>query len=272
MLSQIGKLLVRFYYYVFDRLIFYPMLYLMRKQCTLTFLNLGYKPKKEELKLDLVENNIQTDAALKAHVYLYEQTLSACPQYPLLTGMNILEVSCGHGGGLRWIMKTHPEITSAIGIDLYVDEALQRQLKIGDAHNMPFKDDTFDLLINVESSHLYRNIKQFFMECSRVLRPNKYLCWTDLRYREKINNVLEVASSSGFQLINITDITREVLNGIELTAAEYDEQLDQAPRILRLFRNSIRSTYCAPGTDAYLRLATRQKVYATACWRCIKNK
>lgn len=75
------------------------------------------------------------------------------------------------------------------------------------------------------------------------------------------------AQRSNLQLIRIEDITEQVLQGIESTAARYDVMLQNAPYLIRLFQNSIRTTYCAPGTRSYERFLKREKMYVCACWQ-----
>merc|ERR1719460_1375102 len=42
----------------------------------------------------------------------------------------------------------------------------------GDAENLPFPDASFDIVVNVESSHTYPHFDRFVAEVRRVLRPN----------------------------------------------------------------------------------------------------
>lgn len=79
------------------------------------------------------------------------------------------------------------------------------------------------------------------------------------------------AQKSGLHLIRIDDITEQVLQGIGSTAARYDTLLQNAPFFIRLFQNSIRTTYCAPGTRSYERLLKREKKYVCACWQNYKG-
>lgn len=74
------------------------------------------------------------------------------------------------------------------------------------------------------------------------------------------------AMQAGLTLLKFEDITERVLLGILKTSARYDAMLDKAPFFIKLFRKTIRATYCAPGTEGYARLTRRQKIYACACW------
>lgn len=45
------------------------------------------------------------DEVHKPHIYLYEKTLSLCPEYMSLRGKRLLEIGCGHGGGILWLLR-----------------------------------------------------------------------------------------------------------------------------------------------------------------------
>jgi SAM-dependent methyltransferase len=50
----------------------------------------------------------------------------------------------------------------------------------GDAEDLPFSDNEFDIVINVESSHNYPNLRRFFEEVARVLRPGGFFSHADV--------------------------------------------------------------------------------------------
>jgi ubiquinone/menaquinone biosynthesis C-methylase UbiE len=47
--------------------------------------------------------------------------------------------------------------------------------------DMPFGPDSFDVVLNVESCHAYRDQAQFLREVARVLRPGGKLHLVDVR-------------------------------------------------------------------------------------------
>ncbi|QDU31359.1 Phthiotriol/phenolphthiotriol dimycocerosates methyltransferase [Anatilimnocola aggregata] len=51
---------------------------------------------------------------------------------------------------------------------------------VGDAENLPFEDDTFDAVVNVESSHCYRSDPAFLAQVRRVLRTGGHVLFADL--------------------------------------------------------------------------------------------
>ena len=54
----------------------------------------------------------------------------------------------------------------------------------GDAEDLPFADQSFDAVINVESSHCYPRFPRFLAEVARVLRPGGHFLYADLRPRK----------------------------------------------------------------------------------------
>ena len=111
-----------------------------------------------------------------------------------LSGKQVLEVSCGHGGGASYLVRTlHP--ASYTGLDLNpagIGFCRKRHnlpgldFVEGDAENLPFANQSFDVVINVEASHCYPHLPRFFAEVARALRPGGHFVYTDLRDREAI--------------------------------------------------------------------------------------
>ncbi|CAD5218900.1 unnamed protein product [Bursaphelenchus okinawaensis] len=204
----------------------------------------------------------------KAHCELYERTLSKLPYYNNLENKSLLEVGCGLGGGLKWIQKIHSEIGSVLGIDKCAPSTMNPLIVQGDAEDLPVKSNTFDIVLNIESSHLYGNPESFFSEAFRALKPGGHLCWADLRRIHKKDEPIQHAQKAGFKLVELQIINQQILNGIQLTSTEYDKILDKAPIFIQPFKNAIRATYCAPGTEFYRKL----KEYETIYWICLWKK
>ena len=129
---------------------------------------------------------------------------------------NVLEIGSGRGGGAMHVLKyLKPE--TIVGIDISKEairlcdsfyKAPGLSFMIGDSENLPFKNNTFDVVINVESSHCYGNIPQFLSEVQRVLNPNGFFLWADFRTRNEMDMVFNLFSNSGLALIREKNITK----------------------------------------------------------------
>ena len=51
----------------------------------------------------------------------------------------------------------------------------------GNAESLPFPDESFDAVINVEASHAYPHFDRFLPELTRVLRPRGHFLYADFR-------------------------------------------------------------------------------------------
>jgi ubiquinone/menaquinone biosynthesis C-methylase UbiE len=106
-----------------------------------------------------------------------------------LTGKRVLEVSCGAGGGASYVMRNLGP-ASYTGLDLNpasIDKCRERHrlpgldFVPGDALKLPFPDQSFDAVVNVEASHQYPDFAGFLLEVARVLRPGGHLLYSDSR-------------------------------------------------------------------------------------------
>src|ERR1700740_1345227 len=140
-----------------------------------------------------------------------------------LSGKRVLEVSCGHGGGASYLMRTlHP--TSYTGLDLNPAgiEFCRRRHTLpglafvqGDAGDLPLPDESFDAVINIESSHCYPRFPRFLAEVARVLRPGGHFLYTDLRHRVSIADWEAAMADTPMRLTSKRVINGEVLRAME---------------------------------------------------------
>ena len=106
-----------------------------------------------------------------------------------LTGKRVLEVSCGAGGGASYIMRNLGP-AAYTGLDLNpasVDKCRARHnlsgldFVQGDAEDLPFPDQSFDAVINVEASHQYPHFPRFLAEVNSLIRYGVGIMDWDLR-------------------------------------------------------------------------------------------
>lgn len=139
-----------------------------------------------------------------------------------LEGREVLEVGCGHGGGSFYI-KRYLKAKSVLGIDLsksniqyccdrYSIDGLS--FRNGDAEAIPFKNETFDVVVNVESSHCYPNLPLFFTEVKRVLRKGGYFLYADFRQSEHLEEMGTTLKECGLSILGSRDISASVSESI----------------------------------------------------------
>jgi SAM-dependent methyltransferase len=147
---------------------------------------------------------------------LYEHTVRNTP----LAGRDVLEVSCGRGGGANFVSRTF-EPQRYVGVDLSEENirlartrAARQGLtfELGNAEKLALADASFDAVINIEASHLYDDRTRFFAEVLRVLKPGGYFCYTDGCWAD--DDCTEDLLTAGFELLERLEITSNVLHAL----------------------------------------------------------
>ena len=89
------------------------------------------------------------------------------------------------------------------------------EFKVGDAEALPFDDNSFDAIVNVESSHCYPPFPKFVSEVRRVLKPGGYFLYADFRNRHDAAAWRKTLEDSEFAVVRETDITSNVLIALD---------------------------------------------------------
>ena len=87
--------------------------------------------------------------------------------------------------------------------------------EVGDAERLPFPAGTFDAVLNVESSHCYGRIDDFFREVFRVLRPGGAFLYADFRPREELAAWRAALTNAGFRVEAERDLTPGVVAALD---------------------------------------------------------
>jgi ubiquinone/menaquinone biosynthesis C-methylase UbiE len=204
------------------------------KDAHMLFMNYGYTdldPKAKPLELSA------EDEKHRYPIQLYHRVASAIDW----AGLEALEVGSGRGGGACYIMRRfRPK--SIIGLDLAVKaiDFCHRYYSLpglsfapGNAECLPFADHSFDVIINLESSLYYPNIGRFLSEVVRVLKPNGYFLYADMRYQEEIDNWQTRLRRTGLDLLHEEDITPNVVKALALDNERKRKLINQyVPKIL----------------------------------------
>ena len=163
------------------------------------FMNYGYIDS-ESPELD------SSDEAYRLFIQLYHMNIRDVS----LENKEVLEVGSGRGGGASWIAKTMKP-SSLIGLDFsreavslcnkwYEQENLD--FREGNAQDLPFQKNSFDVVYNVESSHCYGDMSKFVSEVFRVLKNGGSFCWTDFRDEESMKKTEKIFINSGFSIVS----------------------------------------------------------------------
>lgn len=140
-----------------------------------------------------------------------------------LRSKNVLEVSCGHGGGAAYVSRTF-QTSRYIGLDLNPAGVrfCQKQHQLngltfvqGDAENLPFEANKFDAVINVEASHCYPDFPRFLAEVAHVLRPGGHFLYADFRFADRYSEWEKALAAAPLQIQRHRIINAEVLRGME---------------------------------------------------------
>lgn len=135
----------------------------------------------------------------------------------------VLEVGSGRGGGASYIARyLHPAAYTGMDIaENAVSFSRERhsygnlQFVAGNAEKMPFEAASFEVVLNVESSHAYGSVELFFAEVLRVLKPGGYFLITDMRDKKNMGDFEKKLLSAGMDLVSSKIISPQVVRAIE---------------------------------------------------------
>ena len=198
--------------------LWYPFLTRRLRHDEVLFLNYAFEEDPpRDLPLD------PADEPNRACIQLYHHVATQAN----LRGRDVLEVSCGHGGGASWLARTYSP-THYTGLDLNPKGiAFCRQRHPlpnltfiqGDAENLPFPAAAFDAVLNVEASHCYPHFPKFLAEVARVLRPGGVFLYADFRFRSAIPAWDSALAAAPLRCVARREIDPEVLRGMRRNAA-----------------------------------------------------
>lgn len=246
----------------FRRLVWKPIYETLAKKYPVTnwhFMNYGYTPSEDELPLDLPPHEQYHRYPLQLYHYL-------ATKVPI-EGKNVLEVGSGRGGGSRYIAQ-YLAPHSMTGMDLAqhavnfsnrVHHSPNLKYVQGNAEKLPFADNSFDVVINVESCHAYGSVSNFLAEVKRVLRPGGYLCITDMRGEPGLVKLNAEVNSAGMNKIFEDDITDRVVTAIELDETNKWAQIKQA--VPKKYHKMFGEFAGVAGSQIHLQLKERKLIY-----------
>lgn len=227
------------------------------KNAEVLFMNYGYS-NGEEVHL---ENT--GDQGNRYSIQLYHLLANAVD----FSKKHVLEIGSGRGGGLAYVnSRFKPE--SATGMDLD-HNAVKFSNKYhtsqglsfiqGDAQQIPLESAAYGVVMNVESSHRYPDMKMFLTEVHRVLQPGGHFLFTDFRYDYEIPALKIELQNSGLDLILEEDITQHVLKALQLDDNRRRKLVKKlAPKLLHKIALNFAGTM---GSPTYNQFLNREYVY-----------
>lgn len=123
-------------------------------------------------------------------------------------GSCILDVGCGTGNALAILVERKPVLLAGLDISEGVLKVARRKmlghaadLRVGDAENLPWKDNTFDVALMTATIHHFPNTDRAVREVCRVLKPGGRLIVADphfvFPFLQVINLLLRVYPLNG---------------------------------------------------------------------------
>jgi SAM-dependent methyltransferase len=197
------------------------------------FLNWGYE-EDPPMAIPLQES----DEVDRYSIQLYHRTAAQVD----LEGKDVLEVSCGHGGAASYVTRyMGPSTYTGLDLNPAGIEYCQKRHTLpgmkfvhGDAENLPFPDQSFDAVINVEAAHLYPHFSQFLAEVARVLRPGGHFLYADLRGSDHVAEWEADLADAPLRVLSQEHIDEEVLLGLEKNSQRHKELISRhTPKPLR---------------------------------------
>jgi ubiquinone/menaquinone biosynthesis C-methylase UbiE len=187
-----------------------------KQEVAMTCMNYGYAGAEKTNTIELEEK----DEGERFGLQMYEKAAS----WTSLKDKEVLEVGCGRGGGASYLTR-YQQPQSYTGLDLSdpgiafcnsYHQVLNLKFVKGDAEDLPFDDNSFDAVVNVESSRCYPHIMRFFSEVKRVLRPAGSFLLTDMRWKRDMPKLREQLKEAGFQIVEEEPIRKAVVRALDI--------------------------------------------------------
>jgi SAM-dependent methyltransferase len=179
-------------------------------------MNYGWVNPKDHAPLMALDAEEEPD---RHALQLYHRVAGAVD----LCDKDVLEVGSGRGGGAAYIAK-YLGPRRVHGVDLcasfavFSNEYWRRPcltFSAGNAERLPQSNESFDAVVNIESSHCYVRMHNFVAHAFRVLRPGGHLLFADFRPSSQIDDLRGELLRPGFQLVEEEDLNPGVLLALD---------------------------------------------------------
>jgi SAM-dependent methyltransferase len=227
------------------------------------FLNRGYE-EDPPMALPLEAS----DEPDRYCIQLYHRTATQAD----LSGKRVLEVGCGHGGGASYLVRTlHPASYTGLDLNPTGIAFCRRRHNLagldfvhGDAENLPFPDQSFDAVINIDSAFHYPHFPRFLAEVVRVLRPGGHFLYVDMRPREQRADWEAALAGTPMRMLSQKDINVEVVRGLDKSSQGWEDMFDR--RLPAFLRSLARANWAVPGTQLYKAVQSGAYLFRMYCF------
>lgn len=213
----------------------YEYLSKIDREANILLMNYGWAnlyPEAEELHLN------DNDESNRYCIQLYHHVTNAID----LRGKDILEVGCGRGGGASYIMR-YLKPNSMVGVDI-TSNAIRfcnqhydikgLSFVLNNAEDLQLDDNSFDVVINIESSHCYTMMEHFLKGVCRILKPQGYFLFADLRPKKQLSSLKQQLENTGLTLLKEEKITPNIVRALNLDNKRKHELIKRIiPKILQ---------------------------------------
>lgn len=213
----------------------YEYLSHMDREANMLYMNYGWAHLDPQAELIPLSDQ---DERNRYCIQLYHHVCSAVD----LGDKDVLEVGCGRGGGASYIMRyLKPKSLVAVDTTANAIRFCSRHydtaglLFVRDkAESLQFDDNSFDVIVSIESSHCYASMEHFLNGACRVLRPEGYLLLADFRLTEQLGALRWQLGNCGLELLKEERLTPHVLRALDLDNERKQDLIKRkVPRILQ---------------------------------------
>ncbi|BCT33399.1 class I SAM-dependent methyltransferase [Pseudomonas protegens] len=211
----------------------YDMMTRMFPDQRLTFLNYGYLAQDSDF--DWIND---ADLEQKCSVNLIRTLLGDSD----LRGKKVLEIGSGRGGNCSYLAR-YTGAASVTGLDFCPAhiELCNRVHALpglsfvgGDAMALPFADNEFDVVINIESSHCYPDLNTFGAEVQRVLKQDGRFFYADTM---KGDNTSALSEPDSIGVDFFSNVLAQHQAMIEHARFKVEEHRDISDGVIRAFES-----------------------------------
>jgi ubiquinone/menaquinone biosynthesis C-methylase UbiE len=230
--------------------LWYRYLTYLDRDHQMTFMNYGYADTGPAAPLPTLD---WEDEGNRYCIQLYQHLTTGVD----LRGRAVLEIGCGRGGGASFLAR-YLKPASLTGMDIAASaiDFCKRHYGTagltfarGDAEALDFGRGSFDVVINVESSHCYRSVPRFLAEVRRVLKPGGWFLFTDFRKRGEMPALRRQLVEAGFEVVRETNITVNILRALEVDNERKLALIHK--RVPWLFRKAFKEFAAIPGSATH---------------------